>query len=206
MSSESFKRFDAITDPDSRSTGWVRMGHDGTETRFDLVEHHRFLQSIVLDPLVPENLRDQFMTAKHLALYAWFVYRFHMTSSLQALTTLEYALRERLVHTLPTTAGKGKNNSKSPMRPNLRGLLMQAIESGLVESLTIPGRLLPPESGDFDRESPEEWLRRLPALLADQRNRLAHGTFELMPSSGWTLLVVADIINQLYRIESTPST
>jgi hypothetical protein len=201
MITESFKKLDEVTEADPRSDNWVRVSQDGIASRFDLGEHHRFLEPIVLDPLVPENIRDQFMTAKHLALYAWFVYRFHMTANLQAFASLEYALRERLIQAIPRATGTKNKNARRPVRPTLKVLLTQAIESGLVDNVTVPGR---PES-ELDRESYKEWLRRLPAVLTDQRNRLAHGSFELMPTSGWTLLVVAEIINKLYRNAGTPA-
>jgi hypothetical protein len=127
-----------------------------------------------------------FLTARHLALYAWYVYRFNTVAQLQAYASLEYALRERLGH------------ADDDRPPGLRVLLTEAIDIGLLDERRIrdwPGHAGAIAPGYVSGD----WLRRLPEPVAMLRNDLARGSFTLNPDGGLTLRIVADIINQLYR-------
>lgn len=62
----------------------------------ELAARHAFLSTLALDEAVPEHVRTHFETAKNVLLYSWCVYRFHMVAELYALSTLEFAFRERL--------------------------------------------------------------------------------------------------------------
>jgi hypothetical protein len=55
------------------------------------------ISPLQLGPEVPEAIAIHFETAKNILLYAWFVYRFHMVAEQYVLSTLELALRERLL-------------------------------------------------------------------------------------------------------------
>ncbi|HIC7214457.1 hypothetical protein [Burkholderia stabilis] len=59
-------------------------------------EHLADVASFGLRVRVPRSVRVHFETAKNLYVYAWFVYRFYPVAEQQALTSLEFALRERL--------------------------------------------------------------------------------------------------------------
>jgi len=72
-----------------REGGWVRS--------ITQQDRHEFIAAYDLNPAVPEDIRVQFDTARNLYLYAWNVYRFHVVAEHQALSTLELALRTRLI-------------------------------------------------------------------------------------------------------------
>jgi hypothetical protein len=76
--------------PDSRSTMFSIIG----SRPMTLEDRHSWVAAYRLDRNIPEAIRIHFETAKNLYLYAWFVYRFHNVAEQQALTTLEFALRE----------------------------------------------------------------------------------------------------------------
>jgi hypothetical protein len=66
-------------------------------------------------------------------LYAWFVYRFHPIAEQQALATLEFALRERLI----LLGAIGRNDE---WVPGLRKLLKDATARGLIGNERFPNR------------------------------------------------------------------
>jgi hypothetical protein len=149
MSPESFKRLEEVDQPDSRNAGYFAVNVlTGKSRKLDLEDYYRAIAPISMGSSVPEHIRDSFTTAKHLALYSWYVYRFHTASQLQAYTTLEYALRERLGHA-------------ETQRRGLRRLLSMAIEQGLVGQQLIrdwPG-------GSHENEavpegSTDDWLSK----------------------------------------------
>lgn len=177
-----------VLKPDPRNLSWVVVNlATGTGKPLELADFHAFLEEIQLTSTTPEHIQNSFLTARHLELYSWFVYRFTMVAQLQAYATLEYALRERLGH------------AEVERRPGLRQLLSSAVERGFVEEQKIrdwPGHR--EDIPEAERFCPGEWLRRLPEFIARFRNDLAHGSFTLMPDGGRALRVVGDIINQLY--------
>lgn len=189
MATEEFKSFDEIVAPDPRSAAWIIVdAATGARRAYALHDVHDALAKLTLSPQVPDHIQHCFLTARHLALYGWFVYRFAMVAQLQAYTALEFALRERLGHT------------EDERPPGLKKLFAKAVAAQLVHEDQI--RDWPGHRIDLDRDGfpyqPGSWLRDLPERLAYFRNDLAHGTFTLNPDGGRTLRVVADVINQLY--------
>jgi hypothetical protein len=185
---ESFKLLAEIFEPDSRNLGvWTGPPGVAGSRPIDLAHQHDVLARLELHGGVPDYIREHFLTARHLALYAWFVYRFSMPSQLQAYATLEYALRERL----------GYADGEHP--PGLKRLLTEASSRGLLQEERIrdwPGhRREPSVSSEFPSGS---WLTIVADALPYFRNDLAHGSFTLSPDGGRTLRVVADIVNQLW--------
>lgn len=189
MASELFKDATQICEPDERNLSLVLVDREtGRRSPYALEDVHRGLSGITLSASVPEYIQDHFTTARHLALYSWFVYRFLAVAQMQAYGTLEYALRERL----------GLADAKRP--PGLRALLSQAIRKDLLREEEI--RDWPGHSRELGTPEqpyvPGDWLRLSPEHISYMRNNLAHGSFTLMPDGGRTLRLVADIVNQLY--------
>src|SRR5690348_15756159 len=80
------KSLEDITRPDERHRIIV-----GT-----LEDLHTELSAINLHSGVPVEIRQHFETAKNVALYTWFVYRFHQVAEMQAYSSLEMALRTKV--------------------------------------------------------------------------------------------------------------
>ena len=55
---------------------------------------YRAIEQIQLNSLVPDDIKVQFDTARNLFMHSFYVYRFYVVAESQALTTLEFALRE----------------------------------------------------------------------------------------------------------------
>jgi hypothetical protein len=83
------------TDPDARSEAFAVLDPEGIR-KATLADSHGAIRDFVLNPAVPNSIMVHFETAKNLYLYAWFVYRFYPVAEQQALTALEFALREKL--------------------------------------------------------------------------------------------------------------
>jgi hypothetical protein len=140
-----------------------------------------------------------------------------------ALSTLEFALRERLTEVLPAADTK-----HSDMRsPGLKKLFKRATEMGLISNGGLRLREQHALVAARDRVSFEkgqemlakglesiewdeaevvalpgdyrdDWLSILAETLPDIRNTLAHGSRMLHPSVLGTFTHVADLINQAY--------
>jgi hypothetical protein len=175
---ERFKDFPALLDPDTRSR-FLEVGPGSLEA------FYRVISAIELNPEVPQDIQNHFVTAKHLAVYSWFVYTFCMVAQSHAYATLEFALRERLGH-----GGEDRP-------PTLRPLWHSAIKSGLLHDEGFqdwPGRRVQNTPGTLSTE----WVSTIGESLAGLRNFLAHGSSSLYPQHWWVLQFVADAINQLY--------
>lgn len=175
---ERFKEFDELLVPDSRSR-YREVGPGSLEG------FHRVMAEIRLNEAVPQDIRNHFVTARHLVVYSWFVYPFVMLAQSHAYGTLEYALRVRL----------GRADDERP--PTLRPLWDMAVKRGLLRDEGFrdwPGRHLAAPGA----KPSTEWVRRISESLAGLRNDLAHGSFSLYPEHWRLLPMVADAINQLY--------
>lgn len=188
-----------------------------------LDEHHAAVAELKLGAAVPEDVVEQFETAKNLYLYAWFVYRFYPVAEHHALTCLELGLRLRLADQLP------RKYWKDPKRkPTLRPLLTFAIDTGAIRnegfrqwrdqvdrrarqryvmekrSEMIAGGLQKIEldytqalPNDQDREW--DYLSTLQEVLPEIRNSYAHGSTLLHQQVLGTLELVSEILNQLFE-------
>jgi hypothetical protein len=186
---ESLKLLDEITVPDPRSAMYVVVNlQTGEQRPITLDDYYQAMASLELNESVPEHIRDHFLTARHLAIYAWFVYRFTMAAQLQAHASLEYALRERL----------GYADDERP--PALRKLLNMAVRKNLFRAENFrdwPGHQR--QDGDSERrQNADSWVAQLPEFFSYFRNDLAHGSSTLFPMHGVVLRTIADAINQLY--------
>lgn len=203
--------------PDPRSDA-----PEGQEAE-SLAAHHATVARFALHEGVPADVRVQFETARNLALYAWHVYRFYPVAEMQALSTLEFGLRERLPARLPPPYQSAK-----AFKPMLHGLLGYAIDKGPVrnegfrrwhaaceqharerQANARVAALLErgPDSLEFDADAPisiededRAWdlVAHLRQSLPQRRNQRAHGGAELHRMALNTIELVAEILNQLY--------
>lgn len=142
-----------------------------------------------LNESVPEKLRSHFATAQNLLVYSWYFYPFQMAAELNAYASLEFALRERL------RPGDPKLGFKDLLRQAHAMKLIADDRFELFTPRTAPSRL--PKDVDAAvqvRTYVDVLIDTMPSL----RNYLAHGTTMLAPNAATTLLLCADLINQLY--------
>jgi hypothetical protein len=94
---DTLRGLEGISTPDPR----MIIGVEDPSAAFRL--RHHAISGLQLREWVPSDVRIHFETAKNVLLYAWCVYRFHMVAEQYALSTLEFALRERLefLHLVP---------------------------------------------------------------------------------------------------------
>ena len=171
---------------------------------------------------VPLHVRVHFETAKNLYLYAWFVYRFFPIAEKQALTTLEFALREKL-------SALNEDKSKQSRSPRgLRKLFNLAVEEGLIsndglrmnkawaesqarervsmekqrEMIALDLEAMEYDENDFEilpEDYSRDWMQVLSETLPSIRNSYAHGSAMLHPGVSATFEIVTDLVNQLYK-------
>ena len=189
---EILKALEAVTEPDERWASFAFVNREtGAVRRFALQDFHARADRLILHPGVPESIQDHFLTARHLALYSWFVYRFAPVAQMQALASLEFALNERF-----PTAGNARPAS-------LPSLFDRAMSEGLLDAKRF-SEFSPagdsPEERDRREKAFLQWLRNYCRFF---RNNLAHGASTLMPDCFRTLQLVADAINQLFDVPAT---
>lgn len=219
---------EALRDPDSAMAPDPRTGVFANEAALSLAAHHADIAAVQLGPAVPEPIAIQFETARNLYLYAWHVYRFYMVAATQALTTLEFGLRERLPSRLPEPYQRA--GQKQPM---LAGMLRYAIDQGLIRNdgfrrwhhaaeqrarerrsfeaiRTMIDQGL--ERMEMDDDAPvevapqdQQWdlVSILTNSLPSLRNELAHGSPMLTRQVLGTIELVAEILSQLYPAPAT---
>ena len=223
MNGQHLNPAEALRDPASAMAPDPRTDMFAGQATLSLAAHHADIARVQLSPAVPEPIAIQYETARNLYLYAWHVYRFYMVAATQALTTLEFGLRERLPAQLPKPYQR--LGQKQPM---LAGMLRYAIDHGLVRNdgfrrwhLAAEQRASERRSLDaiqtmideglerieIDADSPVEVAPQdqqwdLVAILSDSlpslRNQLAHGSPMLTRQVLGTLELVAEILSQLY--------
>jgi hypothetical protein len=208
--------------PDSRSDGFARFQPDGSTAAVTLDDRFDAIKACVLNETVPHDVRVHFETAKNLYLYAWFVYRFFPVAETHVLTTLEFALRERLSLLYPDRYGpaaewvpgmakmlKQAREDKLIANHGMRAYHHQAmrqardrvadaamtklIESGAEAIEYDPNSAVPMEQ-DYAWDALETYLETLPAI----RNSYAHGSSNLHATVLGTFEIVTDLINQLF--------
>lgn len=165
-----------------------------------------------------------FETAKNLYLYSWFVYRFYPVAEQQALTSLEFALRERLPPLEDTPKGKPRTEGLALRLQRARKLgfirneglkirerlarrsararyefetMEEMIRTGVTEMVLDDSNIEPNEQ-DLDGD----WIGTFVESLPKIRNEYAHGSHMLHPMVLGRFEIVCDLINQLYPNES----
>lgn len=214
-------------EPDPRSNNLVRFDtHTQIPQPISLADQHDAVARFKLNAAVPEEVTIHFETAKNLYLYAWFVFRFYPVAEQQALTSLEFALRERLVDFVEEY--KRKRPKAGP--PGLAKLLSHARTKGLIRNEALKGHegwelsaarqryslekiremeasgvnemefddshVLPTEA-DIQRD----WLSGFIKAIPQIRNDYAHGSPTLRHTVLHTFDVVSQLIDQLYPEE-----
>lgn len=198
---EKFKELHEVLQPDVRNEHFQIFDKNFDDFREnELKDIHTQLSDIQLSDGVPENVRDYFITSKHLSLYSWFVYRFIPVAEFHAITSLEFALKEKC---------------KKP-KWGLKRLLSYAVQNGWVsdndfeihrrmKERTIQRRSTFEKMGvEFnDIEGIDSKEDQYTSILIEAmpyiRNEYAHGSSTIAPQGFLTLTICADFINALYR-------
>lgn len=227
---DDFKPWQQVCSPDPRSGYTGALVDLPNDLSAAIASHHAQLDGIRLNSSVPGDIRVQFDTAKNLCLYAWFVYRFYPVAEHQALTCLEFALRNRFPERLP----KEYWNRYPKREPTLDPLLRYAIDTGVLKNSgfrrwherarqSARARCeLEQLKAVGDSELDEIWfdpdeaianaqdygwdlLSVMKESLREIRNAHAHGTTMLHNWAYSTLELVAESINQLFpEVVSAP--
>jgi len=189
---EALKPFEEILEADIRQQSFVKLTEQGKFENNTLRDFYNCAKARELHDGVPERIRNHFQTARHLLIYAWFYYPFHVTAMFHALVTAEFALKLR--------AGS--------QRGGFERLLKQAIQNGWIRDEGFAhGRHIKErlkrqreEGKVFGHEYPEveSYCTTLLRVLPFLRNELAHGTSMLHNESPKWLRICADLINQLF--------
>jgi hypothetical protein len=212
-----------MDDADSVRNGVTAFEPDPRMQHQSLQDRCQVINSFSLAPYIPQSIQIHFETAKNLYLYAWFVYRFHMVAEQHAFSTLELALRERLIEI-------GAINRENDRLPGLSGMLKIARSNDLVSNERLTGRndwamriarnrykhnemgrmiedgisqLVIDESlaVPTEEESNFDWISHFIEHLPVQRNSHAHGTTSLYPNVLWSFEIVTELINQLFSAQ-----
>jgi hypothetical protein len=112
-----YKGLEAILEQD------VRSKNIGLVSPYDygsLESWHAYVDLVCLNESAPDELKRNFNRAKNLSLYAWFVYDFHQVAEMDAISTLEMALKTRF-----------EQESKKIPR-GLKNLYNRAVEQGWI--------------------------------------------------------------------------
>lgn len=172
---EEFKNLTDLVNPDQRNQFLVLSNKvTGDQRSLSLEDVYSSIESIRLIDSVPDEIVSQFNVAKNLSVYSWFCYSFHQVADLKAFSATECALRSSL----------GKEDD------TLKKLLKTAVDKGLLNDENF--------SHLKELETGGAWVRELPEVLRELRNKLAHGSSNLYPGSSTNLRICADIINQLF--------
>ena len=156
---------------------------------------HEAVEAVKPPNSLPKDVSDQLELARDLYAYVWFVYDFLAPAQLQALATLELALRHRL---------------PSPVlsrRRTLPTLLREAVKSGLITDEDFKAAAVPTPLRDKEWQSvattgvvapPGFTLERAIGFLGSHRNALAHGDRLLWPDKLRILSIVVALLHCLY--------
>lgn len=219
---DSLRSLDTLCAPDPRSASRALIDGAGNVRAFELQDHLDGVAQLSLGDHVPDTIRVHFDTARNVLVYAWFVYRFHAVAEQQVLTSLEFALQERME--------SGRFATPSPLSKKLRGLsdrLNEARKQGLINNANLPRAtdwalerardrfrfeqiermtrfgLESIEVDDSHVQASEDdlqhdWIEAFILYLPKVRNMYAHGSETLHPTVLRTFEIVRDLIDQLF--------
>lgn len=174
---EEFKPYIELFEPDERWRHFVLRDRSTGQTEpYTLQARYDAIASIELYQSVPDDIRDEYNTAKMLCVYAWVYYPLHQVAEQKAFATLELAL------------GRIFPNIK---KDGLKKLLSRAIKNGAITDAGF-------SHIKVDLSDPMKYTKTLPDIIPDLRNAHAHGERILHPNSAFTVRNCAEIINQLY--------
>ncbi len=93
---EQLKRLEDIYRPDPRYANRVDLDlTTGTAAPMTVGSLYLLVETIRLNATVPEDVRSHFEVARNLAVYSWFAYSFHEVAVMQAMASLEMAVRAK---------------------------------------------------------------------------------------------------------------
>lgn len=200
MSADYLKEIHAVFDRDPRA-------------QIDLNAHHARIMAIHLSAEVPQEVVVMFDTARNVALYSWFVYRFIPVVESLTYSTLEYALRLRML---------APGEAMPDRSPGLRKLLRKALRAGWIRQDSISQvkvlRRLRDAASDTPRSVQslvDQYMEGMPDRMAKIRNSYAHGSTAIhgYHVAFGALLRCSEIVNEMWRStqaacrnESEPST
>ena len=188
----------------------------------DMHARWRAISALNFNADVPEAVVQHFETAKNVFLYAWFVYRFHMVAEQYVLSTLEFALRERILQ-------ENSNKLKKHIGSGLKKMLVIAREQAWISNKRFEPGFELAQRNAMDRyknkmidlmnehglseitldystvEITEEdwsynWIEHFESILPQLRNEHAHGTSNLYPTVFGTFEIVHNLIEQLFTV------
>ena len=197
---ETFKKLHEITEPDPRTHFFHIYDESlGDFREREIADVHERLEQIVLSESVPEDIRNHFITSKHLVLYSWFVYRFIPVAEFHAIASLEYALKLK--------TGKEKWG--------LKRLLAHVVKKGWVkdsdffihrqtmERNKAHAEQLKEHLGIEPKEEPIPAEGRYTSVLVESlpylRNIYAHGSKTIAPEGYLTLIICTEFINKIFE-------
>jgi hypothetical protein len=173
---EELKSFEELLLPDSRWEFFAFRNHITNKVnKYELSDLYKNAESINLSENVPDDIKSQFNVARMLCVYTWLYYPFHQIAELKAFSTVEMAL---------------KNKFNKP-RSSLKSLIQHAVNKGLIKDINFSHSVV--KNSNYTENSV-----KLPEIVSELRNDLAHGSTTLRPGSMTTLRNCAEIINQIY--------
>jgi len=179
---------------------WPRPGNPVAMLEFgDVADWHGFVETLSLDPRIPDIVRLKYERAQKLFLLSWLDLDLLKGAELVALTALELALKDRYGAIVPPIRTK-KVDPSSPAammaaapRHSFKALLRHMVEGDQLTDAQIPmivrcgGTAIGQLTGATR------------PTLDERRNSLAHGDpFDGLPTSGLVELV-RDLIHYAYR-------
>ncbi|MHB1142254.1 MAG: hypothetical protein ACYC1T_10935 [Sulfuricaulis sp.] len=220
---EEFKSLEEVTTVDVRNTFFVLRNRVTGEARpQELKDHYESVSRFTLNRTVPEKVQSRFNTAKNILLYTWFVYDFYPVAELQALSALEFALRERIgeesleilkkqkkplgMRTFIEHAVENKWIKNEDFGAYHRAPMERAKKNYLIQKIAeMNAKGLDTIEIDYDEiqtpvENTTDYLGVLMHTVHKIRNIHAHGEAMLYPASVWmTFEICSDFINALFQ-------
>lgn len=188
-----------ICEPDPRQKHFLTF-----DRQITLLDYYADISEIKLNEHVPDEVRIHFETAKNLALYSWFVYRFAPVAELQAYSSVEFALKE-----------KAKQCNKYRKKHRLQSLLILAIKEEWIKDKNFPSYMRIEKarseymtqmyefSGIAPYQQEKENLQKYCRIICESfpylRNTLAHGSPSLHGNAERALVICGELINQLFK-------
>lgn len=223
---DALRRPERSTEPDPRCLSSAAIDQAGVR-QWTLNDQYEAIRKVELNASVPHSVRIHFETAKNVYLYSWFVYRFFPIAEQHALTSLEFALRERLAMVdrqvlsgikAPGPKGLAKYLHQACALKLIRNeglqireqsalqrarhryemeMLWQMMDSGLDE-IEFDDSAFQVLDEDYDID----WIGLFAVNLPVTRNAYAHGSKTLHPSVIQTFEIVGELINQIFPMPS----
>lgn len=200
-----FKPYDQIFETHEINKCWLKTLPNGSTEKYSLEDWYSEISSIRLSDYVPEEIHQQFDTAKCTLLYSWFSYRLRMVALLYSFSVVENALRNCLGYErnerkglkllLTEAIGNGYLNDSGFHIPKSKETVVWEKRCGDEVLKEIEYSKIPEE----DLKKSVEYIKGLCHAIPRLRNRLAHGNFCLFPDVLTPIIVNSEIINMLFK-------